>query len=469
MRCRLFSGVSLRMNPPCPYNKNRRLSLEVKRLATKHEQILSYIDSLPVGEKISVRRIAKEMKVSEGTAYRAIKEAENKGFVSTIERVGTIRIEQKKKENIEKLTYAEVVNVIDGQVLGGKAGLHKTLNKFVIGAMELDAMMRYTAAGNLLIVGNRINAHRQALEAGAAVLVTGGFNTDDSIIELADMLELPILSTSYDTFTVAAMINRAIYDQLIKKEIVLVEDILTPADRTVTLSPKDKLEKWYEKNYETGHGRFPVIDQQMKIHGILTSKDIAGHDRSVPIEKVMTKNPVTVIGKTSVASAAQMMVWEGIEVLPVTDGHHRLIGMISRQDVLKALQMVQKQPQVGEKLDDIVSRGFKEEEDDKTPAVYQYEVTPQMTNQLGTISYGVFTTILTQAASRFLRSRKRGELVIESITIFFLKPVQMESVIEVKPRILEAGRKFGKMEVEVSSQSGIVSKAMLMVQLMERS
>lgn len=438
-------------------------------MATKHEQILSYIDSLPVGEKISVRRIAKEMKVSEGTAYRAIKEAENKGFVSTIERVGTIRIEQKKKENIEKLTYAEVVNVIDGQVLGGKAGLHKTLNKFVIGAMELDAMMRYTAAGNLLIVGNRINAHRQALEAGAAVLVTGGFNTDDSIIELADMLELPILSTSYDTFTVAAMINRAIYDQLIKKEIVLVEDILTPADRTVTLSPKDKLEKWYEKNYETGHGRFPVIDQQMKIHGILTPKDIAGHDRSVPIEKVMTKNPVTVIGKTSVASAAQMMVWEGIEVLPVTDGHHKLIGMISRQDVLKALQMVQKQPQVGEKLDDIVSRGFKEEEDDKTPAVYQYEVTPQMTNQLGTISYGVFTTILTQAASRFLRSRKRGELVIESITIFFLKPVQMESVIEVKPRILEAGRKFGKMEVEVSSQSGIVSKAMLMVQLMERS
>ena len=438
-------------------------------MATKHEQILSYIDSLPVGEKISVRRIAKEMKVSEGTAYRAIKEAENKGFVSTIERVGTIRIEQKKKENIEKLTYAEVVNVIDGQVLGGKAGLHKTLNKFVIGAMELDAMMRYTAAGNLLIVGNRINAHRQALEAGAAVLVTGGFNTDDSIIELADMLELPILSTSYDTFTVAAMINRAIYDQLIKKEIVLVEDILTPADRTVTLFPKDKLEKWYEKNYETGHGRFPVIDQQMKIHGILTPKDIAGHDRSVPIEKVMTKNPVTVIGKTSVASAAQMMVWEGIEVLPVTDGHHKLIGMISRQDVLTAPQMGQKQPQVGEKLDDIVARGFKEEEDNKTPAVYQYEVTPQMTNQLGTISYGVFTTILTQAASRFLRSRKRGELVIESITIFFLKPVQMESVIEVKPRILEAGRKFGKMEVEVSSQSGIVSKAMLMVQLMERS
>ncbi|MFJ5965238.1 MULTISPECIES: CBS domain-containing protein [unclassified Bacillus (in: firmicutes)] len=439
-------------------------------MATKHEQILSYIDSLDVGEKISVRRIAKEMKVSEGTAYRAIKDAENKGFVSTIERVGTIRIEQKKKENIEKLTYAEVVNVIDGQVLGGRAGLHKTLNKFVIGAMELDAMMRYTAAGNLLIVGNRINAHRQALEAGAAVLVTGGFSTDEQIIQLADQLELPILSTSYDTFTVAALINRAIYDQLIKKEIVLVEDILTPIERTVYLSPEDKLEKWYEKNYETGHGRFPVADDQMKIHGILTSKDIVGHDRSTPIEKVMTKQPLTVIGKTSVASAAQMMVWEGIEVLPVVDDHEKLIGMISRQDVLKALQMIQKQPQVGEKLDDVVSRGFKETDTEKpkTDAVYQYEVTPQMTNQLGNISYGVFTQILIESANRFLKSHKKGELIVESLSVYFLKPVQMESTIQIKPNILEVGRKFGKLEVEVYHQANIVGKAMLMVQLMER-
>ena len=197
-------------------------------MATKHEQILQYIDGLPIGEKISVRQIAKAMTVSEGTAYRAIKEAENKGYVSTIESVGTIRIERKKKENIEKLTFAEVVNIVDGQVLGGRTGLHKTLNKFVIGAMKFEAMMRYTEAGNLLIVGNRTQAHELALKAGAAVLITGGFDSEDHVKKLADKLELPVISTSYDTFTVATMINRAIYDQLIKKEIILVEDILTP-------------------------------------------------------------------------------------------------------------------------------------------------------------------------------------------------------------------------------------------------
>lgn len=56
----------------------------------------------------------------------------------------------------------------------------------MIGAMQLNAMMRYTQADSLLIVGNRFEAHKLALEAGAAVLITGGFDTDDSIKQLAN-------------------------------------------------------------------------------------------------------------------------------------------------------------------------------------------------------------------------------------------------------------------------------------------
>ncbi|HEY2419789.1 MAG TPA: CBS domain-containing protein [Neobacillus sp.] len=439
-------------------------------MATKHEQILQYIDELPIGEKISVRQIAKALNVSEGTAYRAIKEAENKGYVSTIERVGTIRIERKKKENIEKLTFAEVVNIIEGQVLGGRTGLHKTLNKFVIGAMKLEAMMRYTEAGNLLIVGNRTQAHELALKAGAAVLITGGFDTEDHVKKLADKLELPVISTSYDTFTVATMINRAIYDQLIKKEIILVEDILTPLVDTFYLKTTDKVAKWHEFNHETTHSRYPVVDQNMKVQGIVTSKDILGQDIEVSIDKIMTKQPMTVNGKTSVASTAHTMVWEGIEVLPVVDDSNHLEGIISRQDVLKALQMNQRQPQVGETLDDIVTNQMiLMQGRAKGEEVYSCEVTPQMTNHLGTISYGVFTTIVSEAANRILRSYKKGDLVVENMTIYFLKPVQMESTLEVFPKVLEVGRKFGKVDVEVFNDGILVGKAMMMCQLIDRN
>lgn len=185
-------------------------------MATKHEQIIQYIETLPVGEKLSVRSIAKNMNMSEGTAYRAIKDAENTGLVSTIERVGTIRIERKSKDNIETLSFGQISNIIEGDVLGGRNGLDKTLSKFIIGAMQQDAMDRYVSPGSLMIVGNRNNIQKYALEKGAAVLITGGFDTDEDILKLADEVEMPILRTTYDTFTVATMINRAMTDQLIK-------------------------------------------------------------------------------------------------------------------------------------------------------------------------------------------------------------------------------------------------------------
>lgn len=437
-------------------------------MITKHEQILKYIEDLPVGDKISVRQIAKDLNVSEGTAYRAIKEAENKGFVNTIERVGTIRIEQKKKENIEKLTFAEIVNIVDGQVLGGRNGLHKTLNKFVIGAMEVEAMMRYTEAGNLLIVGNRVKAQTQALQRGAAVLITGGFDADDSVKKLADELELPIISTSYDTFTVATIINRAIFDQLIKKEILLVEDIVRPLKNTFYLKTNDTVASWYELNEKSRHTRFPVVDSKMKVEGIVTSKDVIHQDRDKILEKVMTKNPITITPKASVATASHIMIWEGIELLPVVDDYNRLTGIISRQDVLKSLQVLQRQPHVGETIDNIVANHMNLKEENGDEQVYEFEITPQMTNYYGTISHGVFTTAVIDAVNRKFRSIKRGELVVENMNIYFLKPVQIEHTMEIHPKILDLGRKFGKVDVEVYSNGYMVGKAMLTFQFIDR-
>lgn len=437
-------------------------------MITKHEQIISHIQSLEVGSKISVRQIAKALEVSEGTAYRAIKEAEVQGYVSTIGRVGTIRIEKKLKENIEKLTFAEVVNIVEGTVIGGREGLHKTLNKFVIGAMELEAMMKYVDAGSLLIVGNRRKVHKLSLEQGAAVLITGGFDTTSEAIRLADELELPIISSSYDTFTVAAMINRAIYDRLIKKEIMMVEDIITPIDNTYYLKNTDKLEEWYKRSEETKHGRYPVVDESLKVLGVVTAKDIIGNQTASIIDKVMTKNPISVTKKTSVASAAHIMVWEGIELLPVVDSHRRLLGIISRQDVLKALQYIQKQPQIGETFEDLITNQFSDVEDE-SGYYLKGEITPQMTNTIGTISSGILTTLLTYAGNKALRRRRKGDLVTENLSVYFLKPVQIESMIEVRPNVLELSRKFGKVDIEVFHEGQLVAKALMTAQLIDRS
>lgn len=435
-------------------------------MVTKHEQIIRHIISLEVGNKISVRQIAKDLGVSDGTAYRAIKEAENQGLVSTIERVGTVRIEVKEKEQFKHLTFAEVINVVEGQVLGGRNGLHKTLNKFVIGAMQLEAMMRYTEADSLLIVGNRVKAHELALKAGAAVLITGGFDTTEHIKKLADEKDLPIISTTYDTFTVAEMINRAIYDQLIKKEIVFVNDIYTPYDEVHHLYNKDTVSDWYKLNDLTTHTRYPVIDERGRVTGMVTSKDVVNREDNELIERVMTKSPHAVQAKTSLAYIAHLMVWEGIEVVPVVNASNELTGLVSRQDVLKALNEVQRQPQVGETIHDVISRNLDSLNGSETE--FQAEVTPQMTNQLGTLSNGVLTTLVSEASARLLLHLKKGKMVVESLSVYFIEPVQMDSKLIIKPELLDAGRLYAKVNVDVFNGKKLVGKGMLMAQLMDR-
>ncbi len=445
----------------------RSVSREGERMATKHEQILRYIEELEVGDKISVRQVAKALSVSEGTAYRAIKEAENQKLVNTIERVGTIRIEKKKKENIERLTFAEVVNIVDGQVLGGRSGLHKTLTKFVIGAMQLPDMEKYIDAGSLLIVGNRERAHASAIQSGAAVLVTGGFDATDATKKLADQQELPIISTSYDTFTVATMLNRAIDDQLIEKEILLVEDILTPVESTVFFYPTDQLSYFNDKNREKAHSGYPVINEKNECIGIITSRDAAGkNEKQLTVEDVMSKSPVTVTGKMSVASAGHNMIWEGVDLTPVVNSKNQLEGIISRRDVLKAFQMVQRQPQQGETIDDIVRNQLEVVQEDQQAIAFT--VVPQLTNQLGSLSYGALTTILTEFSNQLLKHHKKSEGVPESVTIYFMKQVQLGSRVVVKARVLQMSRRFVKFDFDFVYEQELVAKAMVMYQLFDK-
>lgn len=433
---------------------------------TKHEQIIRHIMSLKPGSKISVRMIAREMEVSEGTAYRAIKESEQLGIVATKERTGTVRIEKRERQ-LEHLTFKEVAEIVNGRVLGGAQGLDKQLQKFVIGAMELDAMVRYIEAQSLLIVGNRYRAHIRALQQGAGVLITGGFDASEEAKKLADELCLPIISCESDTFTVASTINRAIYDRNIKRKIVLVEDIVSLNERVVALKATSTLFEMRRQMEESGLRQFPVTDEWNRLIGVITATDIHDESDEWLVDKLMTRNPITINLQTSAASAAHLMVWEGIDMLPIIDVNRKLIGVLYRQEVLDAIKYTQKQPQGGETIEDLILSEFEELRDSKGQLMFRGTITPQMTNNMGTVSEGVLTTLMTKAAYRAVKEWKNSDLVLDTISTYYLRPVQMESVIEICPNIIELSRRYGKVDVEVFVGESLAAKAILAAQLIE--
>lgn len=433
---------------------------------SKHEDIIKYILSLEVGTKISVRSIASALGVSDGTAYRAIKDSDALGIVTTIPRVGTVRIEKVEKKNIEALTYGEVINIVDGTLLGGKGGIHKTLHRFAIGAMTIDAMAKYITPDCLLIVGNREEAQRLAILKDSGVLITGGFGCSNEVKKIANEKCLPIISTTYDSFTVASMINKAISENLIKKDIVLVEDIMEA--NPYFLEVADTVAKWKEVMIKTNHQRYPVVDEEHKVVGIITLKDLSdkGKDDET-IGKVMHKEPITVTPKTTVAYAAHIMGWEGIEMFPVVNGK-KLVGVITRRDVIKALQHMARQPQAAETLEDAVLKNF--EFDTIMGKMHFFgRITPEMLDPIGTASWSSLNMLLSTMGIMTLRQKNNINVLVDSINTYFMKPVQIDSLIEIYANIIDMGRNFCKVEIEMfDNKKDIVAKAFLSAKILRR-
>lgn len=440
-------------------------------MATKHDQILKHIEGLTVGDRISVRSIAKNLGVSEGTAYRAIKDAENMGLVSTIQRVGTIRIERKLKKNIERLTFDEVVKIVEGEVLGGEAGLEKSLHKFVIGAMTKEAMIRYITPDSLMIVGNRSDVQALALKEGAAVLVTGGFAIEHTITALADKLALPVIGTTYDTFTVATLINRALSDQLIKKDIMLVEDIYTPIKKTNYLLTTDTIADYQRLGEETGHSRFPIVNRNKRLVGIVAAKDVLGKNLEQTIDKAMTKEPIAVKRTMSVASVSHQMIWDGFEVMPVVADDETLVGIVSRQDVMKAMQVLQRQTQIEDTIPDQIASeitDLSDPEDKEHTLKYGFTVTPQTINSVGTLAFGILSEVVSSVAQLTMYAYEKRNILIEQINLHYFHLIQIDNKLEIRPKVLDIGRRNAKLDIEVYLDHRIVAKAIVICQLIEK-
>jgi CBS domain-containing protein len=85
----------------------------------------------------------------------------------------------------------------------------------------------------------------------------------------------------------------------------------------------------------------PVIDSNAKVIGIVTAVDILRAIRqgknldSVRAIDIMTRNPVVVKQDTEVNEIIDIILQKAIILVPVVDDEHKLIGLVSRLDILQ--------------------------------------------------------------------------------------------------------------------------------------
>lgn len=420
---------------------------------TKHQEILDYLEGLPIGKQVSVRSISNHLSVSEGTAYRAIKEAENRGLVETRPRSGTVRVEQKVQVRLEKLTYAEIAKITESDVVAGRAGLKHEFSRFSIGAMTKKNVGRYLVKGGLLIVGDREEIQVLALENKTAILITGGFAVSDRVLELSQKQGIPVMVTAYDTFTVASMINRALSNVRIKTDIKTVAQVYSLKSHYGYLNIKDTVNDYHRLVRKNNHVRYPVIDDWGKVRGVVTMRDVSNQDASTKLAQIVTK-PVTTKPETSLATVAQRMIVEDFAMFPVVDDDNRLLGVISRKLVLENLQELNHDGL--HTISDQIIASLKPEGQN-----YGFRVEPAMIDNAGNLTNGVLAELLKETALRALALARKKNIIIEQMMIYFLQAVQIDDDLILKPKIVRENRRSALVDIEVNCQERVVCKALI--------
>ena len=435
--------------------------------ATKHELILKYIETLPVGTKVSVRQIAKDLEVSEGTAYRAIKQAENVGLVSSIPKVATIRIEQPVKKQLEDMTLHEINLIVEGSFLTGQNYSARIPKSFAVCFSKEELLGKHVGSNTLVIVGNVEELQSLAVKRGAALLVVGGTVPSARVLRQAEDTGTPVMASPYDAFETISMINKAIYERLVQQDLVRIGDIMKRD--VATLYPYDTILDWHELTLKSGHSNFPVINGENKLLGVVTPLSVTGMSSNMPISEVMDTEMLTARADNLVSHISRLLVWEDCDMIPVVDDDSHLVGVVNRQDIIQALQQTQKQPQFGETVDNLTLSGFKLDDavGDHRIAIVG-NVTQFMMNEVNIASSGAITMIVSNAATIAARKLLRLQTVVDEQHLICIDPISQDETISVVVELLQFDKKYGKVEVIVRSGEQLKYKAYLILKVSKK-
>jgi manganese-dependent inorganic pyrophosphatase len=161
---------------------------------------------------------------------------------------------------IAKTPVTNLLEVLEGRLLSGDEHGIILNGKILVGAMDPETMKDYIHQGDAIILGNRVDNQLEALESGASLLIlTGNYEPQPQVIDLAIRKGATVLLTGFDTFHAANLINQSFPVSYFMK-----------ARDLVTFEPEDYLEEIKDTMTAKRYRNFPVIDNDGQYQGMIS-------------------------------------------------------------------------------------------------------------------------------------------------------------------------------------------------------
>ncbi len=197
--------------------------------------------------------------------------------------------------------YSNIISTLNGKLITGNPHAYFVRGSVVIASNNRDALSEDIHRDDLAIVGNITARQLICIEAGCSCLVVCGATSVDPQVEaLANEYQVVLITTEYDTFTVARLIHQSMpIRQFMKKEDIVSFELDEYVDdvRDVMKSVR--------------HRDFPILDENRRYIGMVSRRLLLN----------MQKKKVILVDHNEKSQAVDGI--DQADVLEIID-HHRL-------------------------------------------------------------------------------------------------------------------------------------------------
>lgn len=162
--------------------------------------------------------------------------------------------------------YSNIIETLEGVLVIGDAEAYFEEGKVLIAAANPDMMEYYISPHDLVLLGNRYESQLCAIEMEAGcIIVCEGAAVSMTIRKLAQERGCTVITTPYDTYTAARLINQSMPISYFMK-----------TENLITFEDTDFIDEIKDVMASKRHRDFPILDRDGKYKGMISRRNLLG-------------------------------------------------------------------------------------------------------------------------------------------------------------------------------------------------
>ena len=261
-----------------------------------------------VSRKISIKQAYSLMKEYNGSSLCITKPDGSPAGIITMSNIAASDMDVYDNRIVSKAKtpYENIVRVLEAKVICGDTSGVFEEGRVTIAANTPEMMVDYVDEHDMVVVGNRFETQFFSIEMGAScIILCTGAEPNQTIIDRAKNKGCIILSSPYDSYTVARLINQS-----------MPVDFFMTSHHLISFSLYDYTDEVKEVMAKERHRCFPVLNEQGHYIGQISKRSFLATE----------KKQVILVDHNEKNQAVNGI--ESADILEIID-HHRLGGLES--------------------------------------------------------------------------------------------------------------------------------------------